>query len=51
MTKSVNLPQKCVMGLNYFGTGHGNGQWDGATTHLNNALQSEHMKNIGTTKV
>jgi hypothetical protein len=39
------------MGYNYFGTYHGKGQWDRATTHIKNAFQSEHVKTIGATKL
>jgi hypothetical protein len=51
LTKNVGLPWGCVMGWNYFGTGHGKGQWDGAVTHVRNVLQAEQVKTIGTTKL
>jgi hypothetical protein len=49
--KSVGLPQGCVMGWNYFRTGHGKGQWDGVATHVKNALRAKQMKTIGAIKL
>jgi hypothetical protein len=48
--KIVNLPQRCVMGWNYFGIGHGKGQWDGAIAHVKNVFHSEQVKIVGATK-
>jgi hypothetical protein len=39
------------MGWNYFGTGHGKGQWDGATTHVKNVFWSEQVEIIGAMKL
>ncbi len=39
------------MGWNYFETGHGKGQWDGARTLVKNAFQNEHVKMVGGTKL
>jgi hypothetical protein len=39
------------MGWNYFGIGHGKGQWDGATTHVKTALRNEQVKIVGATKL
>ncbi len=51
LTKSVGFPQECVMGWNYFGTGHGKGKWDGAIAHVKNVLCSEQMKIVRATKL
>jgi hypothetical protein len=39
------------MGWNYFGIGHGKGQWDGTTTHVKTALRSEQVKIVSATKL
>jgi hypothetical protein len=49
--KTIGLPQGCVMGWNYFGTGHGKGQWDGAIAHVKSVLCSEQVKIVGATKL
>jgi hypothetical protein len=38
LTKSEELPLGCAMQWNHFGLGHGKGHWNGAKTHVKQAL-------------
>jgi hypothetical protein len=43
LTKREELPMRCAMQWDHFGSNHGKGRWDGARGHVKQALRAEQI--------